>query len=898
VIVTHKPVDNNLTVQNTITRFFSQFGLDVSGAEYTAIQLCPDKPERDTKVCAEYVDFFVAGAQAKVVITLGEKPCYRLRRKKTKSALGSLERKTTKGTPVEHEYWDCHFPDYNEMGEHPEWQPDAHYMSRRINEVLTGQWPRDVFADKQYSLVTTKEQFNSLFGHVQPNDLVGFDIETGGSNEKGDGKGLDPFSKHSRVIGLSVSVRANVSCYIPVEYADAVGLWQFLPGKRLVLQNGKFDLTFIREKLGWDLFDWFYADTMLAHHLLCEWDKRHGLKYLTSRYLPHLQDYEDGLEQWFAENRISRKEKDFSKIPLELITSYAAADADATLQLWHIFSRQLEEKGLLQFLLTHVMETQRAYADIERHGWKIDERYLEAFATETDAAIERNMRTLKELPIWNQYRSYLEWKFQSEGKAFFAPGYGMAFTNSSCGEQATGREFLYKNGKPIKKWTYTIEDIEPKPTDTFKRTVMYDPHFFGLEPVSTTPKGAPQVNEDSLRAYQNHDNEQVRAFVESILELQRLTKLRTTYITPVMRDWVRDDGLAHAEYLLAGQDWGSSFDEGGTTSGRISAKRPNFTNMPSRGEGKIQKRMFIPNRPTHRISLLLQLGLINEDLYRFLLEEAYVYAQIDFMQLELRVLADKANEPEMLSAISQGLDLHSWLASEVFSDHNSAVSYEWVVQRLKDEEHPEHKTAKQYRAVAKTMWFAIMYGAAAPKLVATLAKQGIQVSEEYMDRTITRLYSRLPNVKRLKESVQASGVTVANNFGRQRTVLELLSSDGRIQSSGERKKFNFLIQSEGSDIAFTALREVWRNLEIRWRTCLNNRDISELSLVSINGTVHDSVIYSIPSREVPIMVPEIKTLMENLPLPWRPKVHYGVDVEVGPTWGDLISFDHWMEQQQ
>ena len=81
-----------------------------------------------------------------------------------------------------------------------------------------------------------------------------------------------------------------------------------------------------------------------------------------------------------------------------------------------------------------------------------------------------------------------------------------------------------------------------------------------------------------------------------------------------------------------------------TATGRLSSSEPNLQNIPTRSEeGKKIRELFVPG-----------LG------FDYLLSA-------DYSQIELRILAHMANDPNLISAFNDNQDVHARTAAEVFS---------------------------------------------------------------------------------------------------------------------------------------------------------------------------------------------------------------------------------------
>ena len=144
--------------------------------------------------------------------------------------------------------------------------------------------------------------------------------------------------------------------------------------------------------------------------------------------------------------------------------------------------------------------------------------------------------------------------------------------------------------------------------------------------------------------------------IEKILEFRKIEKLVSTYIEPFEKLADRN-GYIH-----------TVFNQTLTSTGRLSSSEPNLQNIPIRDEeGKNLRKLFIPSEPNGKI------------------------ISSDYSQIELRLLAHFSEDPKLLNAYKNGVDIHAQTASDIF-----AVPLEDVTEKM--------------RRDAKSVNFGIIYG--------------------------------------------------------------------------------------------------------------------------------------------------------------------------------------------
>jgi len=124
-----------------------------------------------------------------------------------------------------------------------------------------------------------------------------------------------------------------------------------------------------------------------------------------------------------------------------------------------------------------------------------------------------------------------------------------------------------------------------------------------------------------------------------ILEYRQLAKLKSTYVDALPVLIHPETGRVH-----------TSFNQTGTTTGRLSSSDPNLQNIPIRSElGKLIRSAFIPDKGNVLISA-------------------------DYSQIELRILAHLSEDKVLTDAFRKGEDIHERTAHEVFSEAELAIA--------------------------------------------------------------------------------------------------------------------------------------------------------------------------------------------------------------------------------
>lgn len=235
-----------------------------------------------------------------------------------------------------------------------------------------------------YRIADSAESRAELVAGLRSQRAFCFDTET---------TSLTP--RESRLVGLSFSWKANQGWYVPIpaEEAEAARILADFaellrdPAKEKIGHNLKFDLGALFAhgiRVEGPLFD-----TMIAHALV-EPELRHGMDYLSERYLG------------YSPVPISRLigddgAKSMRDVPLPDIAAYAAEDADVTWQLYELLQPLLIAKGQEKVFREIECPLIPVLMRMEWEGVRVEAQALEAFSQQLAAEIESQQTRIREL---------------------------------------------------------------------------------------------------------------------------------------------------------------------------------------------------------------------------------------------------------------------------------------------------------------------------------------------------------------------------------------------------------------------------------------------------------------------------------------------------------------------
>lgn len=300
--------------------------------------------------------------------------------------------------------------------------------------------------------------------------------------------------------------------------------------------------------------------------------------------------------------------------------------------------------------------------------------------------------------------------------------------------------------------------------------------------------------------------------VPLIVEYRTLTKLNSTYVDGLLK-LIHPDGRVH-----------SVFKQTETRTGRISSTEPNMQNIPVRKEiGRNMRKFFVA-------------------------EDGYTLLDADYSQIELRVLASVCGDKNMQEAFSEGRDIHTSTAAQVFDI-------------------PEDFVTPEMRSAAKAVNFGIIYGIGAFSLSKDI---GVTVAEA--KRYIKNYLDNFPKVSEFMDKTVDDGIKngyVTTLFGRRRYIPELSASNKVLQAFGKRAAMNAPIQGAAADIIKIAMVRVYKKLR---EEKLDARLILQ---------VHDELIIEAAEKDKERAEKILKDEMENAV---KLAVPMTVDVNSGRSW--------------
>ncbi len=246
----------------------------------------------------------------------------------------------------------------------------------------------DELSQKDYRLISTRKELNSLIERIKTKGIVCFDTETTSTSP------LD-----AELVGISFCLEQGIAFYLPLghtyigageqmEVNEALGLLDEVfsdGGIKKIGQNIKYD-TEVLARYGIHVEGLFF-DTMVASYVINPTMRQHNLDYLAQHYLSYkMVTYDEVTDH--------DKSKSFAAVDIHKAKEYSCEDAEITLRLQSILEQSLKETDNYALFQDLEMKLIPVLIAMETTGVKIDVEFFKAmskrFAGEL-SAIERTV---------------------------------------------------------------------------------------------------------------------------------------------------------------------------------------------------------------------------------------------------------------------------------------------------------------------------------------------------------------------------------------------------------------------------------------------------------------------------------------------------------------------------
>lgn len=670
----------------------------------------------------------------------------------------------------------------------------------------------------EYEYVTDFHDFRMEVEYMH--DWLGHPIDVGMDTET---IGLDPYRKPSadhpgaRIVSIQYSHtkgRASVVYFPSREFENSFlniceqtrdDLEWLLTSPKVKTKgaNLKYDLHWLWVRAGLRCTN-FVFDTTLVGSLLDE-NRSNGLDVHVKIYAPALGGYSDVFDRTVDKARMDL-------VPKATLLPYAGGDSDAVLRVADVQKQELlKDEALTRFYLNIQHPAARAFELIEQGGMLVDipkyKLLRQDLVTEVNQLIAK-ARSILGGRIWAKHRDDTK------------PG-GINLTKASMLS-----DFMFSpmglNMKP-RMWT----------------AGSYD------EKHNLLPERTPSTGVEHLMMFK--DVPEAQEFVGLLSDYSSAVKTLGTYVDGFM-EHIRADGRFHPSYyFFAGN---KDNDEGGTNTGRLSAKDPAFQTIPKHTKWSARLRECYPAPP------------------------GYLILERDYSQGELKVVACVANEQNMIAAYLAGKDLHALTGGETMG-----LSYEQMMA-LKISDPLKFEDIRQR---GKPGNFGLLYGMMAEGFIAYARGYGVHLTleqaEEFRYQFLHVLYPGLTEYHKKYKAMAHKYGYVRSPLGRIRHLPLINSTNRAVMSGAERQAINSPIQGTLSDMLI-------------WSIALEHQCGLSLTMPCF-GDTHDAAYSYCPEDKVDECVTQGLDIMENLPfhkVGWHPQLQFTADAKIGP---DMSALKKW-----
>ena len=430
-----------------------------------------------------------------------------------------------------------------------------------------------------------------------------------------------------------------------------------LKGKLILGHHIVFDVATV-DKEGLDLSKERLLCTMVLWRLISDDEMTYALKRLAVKYIdPKADEAEKKIKSWLRKYHGSTNVS-YGKIPAQLILAYVGNDLAYPEELYRLAMPKIKEYGLEDLLAMEEKVTKSLYA-MERRGFPVDREW-----------VEERLEKLTTL---------------------------VAEANTVCrkraGERLSARMKKNKNEATEKAHKIYLDGFDALNVHHVK--ALYE--GLGIKSWKRTDKGNQSWDNDVLMSFVR-DGDLLAA---AILRYRALSKVKETYYQNI-HDLMGKDNIIHC-----------SIRQAGTKTGRVSCASPNLQNLPL--QEKLQETWSAEEMAetartqteaaragkksiSHTADLPFsadqaELDILSEVRGSFIPRPGSGLLLADWDQVELRILANYANEETMIRAFACGIDIHAFTARAAFGEKPS-----------------DPAKAKRWRRQGKDLNFGLVYG--------------------------------------------------------------------------------------------------------------------------------------------------------------------------------------------
>lgn len=597
------------------------------------------------------------------------------------------------------------------------------------------------------------------------NSIIAVDTET------------DGVKRFSSIYGIGIANSEESGFYIPIKnkngeyyFSDNLidkiksTLKRLFSNTKIIGHNLSFDIIKLEDFLGIDLCRYVYSDTILLWHLLNE-EGPFGLKELGLKFFGKDATKEQEL---LIENvkknggKTNKNDCEYFKADTEILGQYCIQDVILTYKLYNLLWPKIKEEKLEKLWNEEVLPLYKLVTiPMNKRGLRIDLNKIYNLQAEIQKDIEfledRIISQIRPL-IQDFEQELLDKTVPISTRGVFVKEYAkFVGLDESCATKSFCKNFIPQNLKQSEFKDFVLGNIDTfKDSRKIQELAFFKKYpeqryifnlkskhhlkylFFDkmkLDPISTTEKGSPQVNDDFLDFLLSIGSVKVD-WIRDLKDLNKLEKLRGTYI----------DGIIER---LEGDRVYPSMLQFGTTSGRFASKNPNVQNLPRPKEDGDGLESEIVKKYNNSIREI------------FISSEGCVFVDADYSALEPRCFAHCSGDEGLQNIFKNGEDMYSSLAIKVFHIKDASP--------FKSDENFLGKKYPELRQKMKVVALAAAYGATEFR-ISKLLNCEVDEAKDLLDDYFKAYPNLAEYVKKCHFLTKTKGI-VETEFGRKRHLL-------------------------------------------------------------------------------------------------------------------------------
>lgn len=732
---------------------------------------------------------------------------------------------------------------------------------------------------KDYTVIDKDYNLQPAIDHIESSEYLSFDTETTGLNVRKD-----------KIIGMSFSGKEGTAFYIAryvwdsekEELVQAVSdknfksVLEMIADKDLLMWNASYDTRIVYSNFGIDIKKSLLADIMIMKHTVQE-EGEFSLKKVAIQFQDKIGidvEKEANEEQIILKENVSKNggsttksNYEMYKADLDVMGNYAAADADLTLRLAHLFYEMLDKEGLEEYFFE--VEPMPLYKTVtitmEEKGIALDMDLLLSTKNQIEKDIELLEKKIIDKLMSNEevlswYYDYIGKKYKASNKGSFAQAvvdfYGIknvkktksgkysltakSIANIECDDFI--KDFLLgkaslpevdvreiQNQLHLNKEGYPINISSKKQLGE----VVFD--YLGFKPLTKTNKGAPQFNDSMIR----HLASKGIDWANDLSNYNKLIKIKGAYIDRFIDG--QEDGVYYP-----------SFFQHRTISGRYGSDLQQL-NRPKE-EGELDPVVLKYNNLIRKF---------------FIAGKGRKFIDSDYESLEPHVFSHVSNDDRLKDIFRKGHDFYSTIA--IRTEGLEGVSAD------KKADNYLGKVNKPLRQKAKAYSLGIPYGLSAYALGKTL-----DIPTEEAQVLVDNYLNGFPGLKNWMESTNKA--VIENGY--------VKSEVGRIRHLEKARDLHKLHGNRLLDFKYRKRleskfdKEDILNIYRDYKNAFNNAknfqiqslaaSIVNLSAIAINGElnrrgidgwvalqIHDQLVVNVPEENEEECRKLVQDIMEN-----------------------------------